>query len=117
MVKYNQIELEQWKGIFIRYPMKELPLHISSAQWQVGWRERLMAQFVKVLGITNSDEFFRAFQEMSKICPSCFCPNLKEFFATGYNSKGFVCPACANSFEMAIDSKFERGKNLYEVLE
>ena len=86
--------------ITLRRPMKKLPLDI--APWQEGYRNRLMKQVEDSEHISNSEEFFKHFHEMSKTCPDCFCPNLESYHSEYTNRKGFWCPACGNSFSMPI---------------
>lgn len=89
--------------ITIRKQMKKLPLDI--APWQEGYRNRLMKQIENSEHISNSQEFFKYFHEMSTTCPSCFCPNLKSFFSDYSNEKGFWCPNCGNIFSMPINKR------------
>jgi len=86
-----------------RKPLRDLPTG-ESAEWQKGWRGRLLMQIIDIEDISDSKLWFEAYQNMSKTCPSCFCPNLKEFFALSSNVKGFCCPSCGNAFDIPINS-------------
>jgi len=87
--------------ISFRKPLRDLPTG-ESAEWQTGYRGRLMMQIIDIENISDPKKWFESYQNMSKTCPSCFCPNLQEFFAPSHNVKGFCCPACGNSFDIPI---------------
>lgn len=87
--------------IRMRFPLRDLPT-VESAKWQEGYRERLIKQIIDGEKISTSEEWHEYFKSISKTCPSCFCPNLEEHYSDQYNSKGFHCPACGNSFSLPI---------------
>lgn len=85
--------------ITFRFPLRDLP-NESYAEWQKGYRERLLKLIENLEDISDADEFFEKADSI-RTCPNCFCPNLGSFFAHPYdNVKGFCCPACGNSFDM-----------------
>jgi len=88
--------------ITFRHPLRELPTE-SYAEWQKGYRERLLKLIENLEDISDADEFFeKAEEDYIHTCPNCFCPNMTSFFAVKYGVKGFHCPACGNSFDMGI---------------
>jgi transcription initiation factor IIE alpha subunit len=86
--------------ITFRFPLRDLPKE-SYAEWQKGYRERLLKLIEDLEDISDADEFFEEADSI-RTCPNCFCPNMTSFFAVNYGVKGFHCPACGNSFDMGI---------------
>jgi len=86
--------------IRLRKPMRDLPSG-KSAEWQVGYRDRLLKQIIDARNIPK-EKWYEYFKSISTTCPDCFCPNLEEHYAEISNSKGFHCPACGNSFDLPI---------------